>query len=338
MRRLVDLAATHMDQELLTSQVVPVGWRVRLAITALSTGTLTREVLAVASARDPQLAQQLLGEDIDDAAVGAILGAVPPEEAAALVAAGIHTLGTARALRSLREVGRALGSAGTLSVIGALRSVVDLPLEPADEEWLTDNLAQALMAAAHDSRVPDPVTQLPWDLVKELTSEATWAWRQTAFLVRPRRDQTHQTLLTQFDLLLKQVSDMRDRDAIATVGVAKCLLTAYTADHVAEIVDLFATHSESTQAHQASSLLTCAERMAPIPGRSAIGAILVHIGRTSVQRRRFKGRVVLSDEHQVRAEALAVKFTQHQWREVLRHAEGQHPACQTWVRALKPAD
>ena len=57
MRRLVDLAATHMDQELLTSQVVPVGWRVRLAITALSTGTLTREVLAVASARDPQLAQ-----------------------------------------------------------------------------------------------------------------------------------------------------------------------------------------------------------------------------------------------------------------------------------------
>lgn len=338
MRRLVDLAATHMDPELLTSQVVPVGWRVRMAVTALSAGTLSREVLAAASARDSQLAQQLLGEDIDDDAVGAILSAVPPEEAAALVAAGIHTLGTARALRSLREVGRALGSARALSVLEALRSVVDLPLGPEDEQWVAGHFARAVSAGAHNSKRPDPVSELPWDLARSLTSDAASTWRQAAFLVRPRRDQTRESLLEQFELLLTSVGDERERHAIATVGVAKCLLNAYTADHIAEIVDLLGTRQGLDASEVTSMLLTCAERLVPYPGRSAIGAILVHIGRTSVHRRGLKRKAVLLDEHQVRAEALAARLTQHQWREVLRHAEGQGPACETWVRGLKPAE
>jgi hypothetical protein len=334
-QRLVDLAAEHMDPDLLTSQVVPVGWRVRLAVTALQTGTLTREVLAAASARDRQLAQHLLGEDIDDDAVGAILGAVPPEEAAALLAAGIHTLGTARALRSLREVGRALGSARALSVLEALRSVVGLPLGPEDQEWVAGHFARAASAGAHDSRRPDPVTDLPWDLAKTLSSGTTAVWRRTAYLVRPRGDETRQSLLDQFELLLAQVADERERHAIATVGVATCLLTAYTADHVDEIIDVLGAGQGLDSSEQTSLLLTCAERMATAPRRTGIGAILVHIGRTSVRRRGLKRRAVLRDEHQVRAEALAARMTQHQWREVLRAAAGQDARCVQWVRGLK---
>lgn len=339
MGRLLDVAADHTDADLLTSQLVPVGLRVRLAALGLSRGTLTRKVLAASSARDAHLAQQLLGADIDDDAVDAILGAVEPEEAAALVAASIHTMGPSRALRSLRLVEADLGSARLLNVVEALRSVVALPLGPEDEEWVTGHFARAAgTAGAHHSGGPDPVTELPWDLARNLTSEAASAWRQTAFLVRPRVNPTPEGLLEQFELLLTRVGDERDRHAIAMVGVAKCLLTAYTADHVTEIVDRLATRQGLEVSEQTSVLLTCAERMFPYPGRSAIGAILVHIGRTSTFRRGLKRKAVLLDEHQLRAEALAARLTRYQWREVIRQAQGQGPACETWVRGLKPAD
>jgi len=331
--RLVDLAAQHVDPDLLTSPVVPVGWRVRLAISALSAGTLSRPVLGAASARDRQLAQHLLGEHLDDDTVGAILGAVPPDQAAALVAASIHTLGSARALRSLREVGRALGAARALSVLDALRSVVDLQLDAEDEQWVVGNLARAVIAGAHDPRRPDPVADLPWDLVKGLTTPDAAAWRQASFLVRPRGGEGRATLVEQFELLLSQLGDERQRHAIATVALDKCLQTAHTADHVAEITDLLGTRQGLDSSELISLLLTRAERMTAVPGRS-VGAILVHLGRSSLSRPWLQRRRSLPDGHQQRAEALAGRLTEYQWRDLLRHAEGHGPACAQWLRSL----
>jgi hypothetical protein len=336
MDRLVRLAARHMDPDLLTSPIVPVGWRVRLAVTALQAGTLDRETLAAASARDSQLAEQLLGEGIDDDAVGAVLGAVPPERAAALVAAAIHTLGSVRALRSLREVGRALGSARALTVLEALRSVVDLELEEDDQLWAAGHFARAVAAGVHDARRPDPVDELPWDLAKDLDSPATTAWRQTGYLVRPRGGESWRTLLEDFELLLAGVPTDRDRHALAMIALDKCLTTAHTVEQVGEIVDLVGVRQGLTSAELASILLTRAERMARVPGRNGTGPLLVHLGRTFVSRSRLHRRVELPDGQQLRAEALVQRLTEHQWRDVLKHAEGHGSTCAQWLRTMAP--
>jgi hypothetical protein len=336
MNRLVGLAAHHVDADLLTSPVVPVTWRVRLAVAALDMGALSREVLGETGVRDPQLAQHLIAEDIDDDSVGAILATVPPEHAAALVAAGIHTLGSKRAMRALREVGRALGSARALTVVDALNSVVDLRLDRDDEEWVAGHFARAVSAGAHDSRRPDPVMDLPWALAKALNTSGTDGWRQTGFLMRPHGNDGRDTLVELFEALLQQVDDQRQHHAIATLGVDTCLLSAYTADRVAQIVEVLGTQQGLDQAELTSLLLTRAERMVSQVGHSAIGPILVHLCRSSVRRAGLR-RAVLAGGHQPRAEALGARLSENQWREVLQHAYRQGSTCAIWLRGLRAA-
>jgi hypothetical protein len=286
--------------------------------------------------RDPQLAQHLIAEDIDDDSVGAILATVPPEHAAALVAAGIHTLGSKRAMRALREVGRALGSARALTVVDALNSVVDLRLDRDDEEWVAGHFARAVSAGAHDSRRPDPVMDLPWALAKALNTSGTDAWRQTGFLMRPHGNDGRDTLVELFEALLQQVDDQRQHHAIATLGVDTCLLSAYTADRVAQIVEVLGTQQGLDQAELTSLLLTRAERMVSQVGHSAIGPILVHLCRSSVRRAGLR-RAVLAGGHQPRAEALGARLSENQWREVLQHAYRQGSTCAIWLRGLRAA-
>jgi hypothetical protein len=86
-------------------------------------------------------------------------------------------------MQSLREIGRALGSAQTLHVVAALRSVIDLPLSCADEQWVAGHFRAAVSDGAHDASEPDPVTDLPWDLAAAFRCDVTSLWRQSATLL-----------------------------------------------------------------------------------------------------------------------------------------------------------
>lgn len=336
MRPLLQLAAEHVGSDLLTSAAVPVVWRVRVATTAWAAGSLSREVLSAACARDPQLAQQLISEDSDHEVTEIVLGALHAQEAAALVAAGISTLGAARAMQSLREIGRALGSAQTLHVMAAVCSVIDLPLSCEDEQWVADHFAAAVGDGAHDVSSPDPVADLPWDLAGSLRCDVTWSWQQSAAVLGSRRHRTGADLVAAFELLLDRVDDARDRHAVATVGAVAGVITADTADAVGEVMDRLAARAGMTAAERTSLLLTCAERVQGAPERTPLAAILVHIARTSTRRRRLKRRAVLRDDYQLRAQALARRLSQQEWVQVLRTVDGEEQASAQWLRGLVP--
>jgi hypothetical protein len=335
MRPLLQVAAEHVEADLLTNAVVPVVWRVRVATTAWAAGSLSREVLTAACARDPQLAQQLISEDSDHEVTEIVLGALHAQEAAALVAAGISTFGPARAMQSLREIGRALGSAQTLHVMAAVRSVIDLPLSCEDEQWVAGHFAAAVGAGAHDASSPDPVA-LPWDLAESMRCDVTWSWQQCAAVLGSGGHRIGADLVAAFELLLDGVDDQHDRHAVATVGAVVSVIGADTADTVGEVMDRLAARAGMTASERTSLLLTCAERVQGVPERTPLVAILVHIARTSTRRRGLKRRALLRDDFQLRAQALAGRLSRQDWVQVLRTAEGEEHASAQWLRGLAP--